>query len=274
MTDDQDHVDHTPPRPPDLVLAAFDQARARGKPEWWRMTSPVLKNRMLQLDPDRLEELVGQRTFRVWLEDQDSLIVTPDGNHAIIELPESARATLDGPSATLPVGERAGWRGLRLRPDLWRAVMDYDSGYRYVWNAETQSAVAAAHDDPRPGMPTFTSDELRALRTSFSASVRDADLTEWVSSTGRTDDLPRRHRGSWNETLKKAVAERLQRWFQEADIAPAPPILVHAPATPEPTEVARALMQSLASSMTASELEHVQVPLGAIARLWALSGRA
>lgn len=258
-------------RPPELVLAAFRQARHRGKPDWWRMTTPVLKNRMLQLDPERLDELIGERSFRAWVEAQSSLSTTPVGSQAMVELPEPVKEYLEAEDTSGPEADASvNWRKLRVRPDLWRAMIDYDSGARYVWDAATQTATLASADDLRPRLPTFTPEDLRGLRTSFAAEVPEADLADWVSGSGSTDDLPKRLRGPWNEVLKKEVVGRLRHWFAGQRSAPIPEITQQA--TVEARDVseaasARACLHRLADVMTPTELGMVSIPLSAVARI-------
>lgn len=259
--------------PADQVLAAFKQARERGKQDWWRMTTPVLKNRMLQLDPRGLEDLVGNQTFRAWVEAQPSLTITPDGKHAIVELPEHLRRLIENESQTEAVGDAMiDWRAVRVRPDLWRAVIDHDSERRYVWDAESQRAVHATAQDGRPVLPSLTPDDMRSLRASFAGSVRGTDLSEWVATPGSTEDLPRRHRGLWNEVVKKEVIKRLTSWFSDQGLV-VPDITqqtdIHVRDANDAT--ARDLLRALATDMRPAELQQVTVPLSAVARL--LSGK-
>lgn len=132
-----------------LVRRAFDAARNSGKEDWHRMTVPVLKNRILLITGGHFREAeFGASSFRSFLSR------LPDG---LVTLDESRKpATVE--LATADVTHRGDRRSFypRIRPDLWRAVLDYSSGRRYVWDASSGLARPATAADHAPSLPTIT----------------------------------------------------------------------------------------------------------------------
>src|SRR5262245_29507279 len=109
-----------------LVRRAFDRARSSGKEDWHRMTVPVLKNRLLLVTEGTFRESdFGAVSFRDFLKRLPGGVVPLDEsqNPAVVQL------------VTDEIPHRGEHRPFfpRIRPDLWRAVLDYSSGRRYSW---------------------------------------------------------------------------------------------------------------------------------------------
>ena len=108
----------------DLILQAFRQAWSSNKPDWYRMTTPVLKNRILALTDGRFTEArYGARSLTDFVTKFDDLI-TLDGSRIppIVELRDQERIHVT------PSELERGPRPPRIRSDLWRATLDYASG--------------------------------------------------------------------------------------------------------------------------------------------------
>jgi hypothetical protein len=49
----------------------------------------------------------------------------------------------------------------QVRPDLWRAILDYSSGSKYEWDAAAASAKTVTDEGPGPFLPTLSQNDLR-----------------------------------------------------------------------------------------------------------------
>ncbi|MGA5310455.1 hypothetical protein [Micromonospora taraxaci] len=219
-----------------LVRAAFEQAANSGKPGWHEMTSAVLKNRLLNLTDRQFSEgRYGSPSFihlvRRVPESLDVVDTDPPFRVRIKEPalrssePGSLAVSLAEPESHLEPqaahGER-NWRRTRVRDDLWRAIIDYDSGSVYVLDPQGVARPREVTDPDLPELPTATPGDLASWRRDFveSASVAYGQealkgVNAWAESSGRQTDLPRFLRGQWAEFLKKSVVRRLQNWYQE-----------------------------------------------------------
>lgn len=226
-----------------LVRAAFEQAQVSGKSNWTEMTSAVLKNRILNITgnqfsqsrygspsfialvrriPDLVEVIDDKPPFglriRVTADDGPSLGPSPISE---IELEDAAY-----PATFL----RTDWPKVRIRDDLWKAIVDYGSGIIYVLDSETGIARPQEVTDlDAPVIPTARPDEIASWRREFIDQLdrvikerRESELEEWAAGSGRQADLPRPIRGRWAEYLKQRVARKLVEWYK--DTGQSPPI--------------------------------------------------
>lgn len=215
----------------DLIRSAYGQARASGRNDWATMTSAVLKNRILGLtDQEFDEKKYGARTFL------HLLILLPDlveieGTRAphIVKLAQASDRQPQEESYRLASEMNSGdsainWRRIRVRQDLWRAIMDYTTGARYVLDEETGTARPAQVEDcDLPSLPTIDPNVLGEWQRDFISSVTAVDstpsllgkLTDWQAAGGSSFKLPPALRGSWNQNLKQRVVDRLEAWFAE-----------------------------------------------------------
>lgn len=104
-----------------LIEQAFEQARRSGKPEWWNMAIPVLKNRLLLLTDRKFREAdFGARSFREFLRNASDTVEVHDA-------PLPGHVTLRSAAvADLPAEESKIVRR-EIRPDLWEAVLDFSA---------------------------------------------------------------------------------------------------------------------------------------------------
>lgn len=248
----------------DLVGAAFDQARTSGKTEWWVMAVPVLKNRLLQLTEREFDEAAyGVNSF--------TELVASDELAPIVQLDDShrpARVILRSATSQEPVPQKAASPHLTVRPDLWKAVIDYSSGTSWCWD-DTTGAVAADAGQP---LPTVTASEMDAWRMEFAAqhqgdTVRDA-VDVWLSKGLGAGALPARLRGDWFSYLKNQVIERLQAWFESHSMeSPADLTYEQAQRPAKPEMDLRSYVQRVINQMSSDELRLLQLPATATARL-------
>ena len=263
----------------DLVLRAFAAAKAAGRPDWRRMTTAVLKNRLLDLTDRAFDEADwGATTTREFVE-----MLAP-----MLELDFSTRPTTVvlhsdfdvGDQVIVAAAEPARKRGdWRIRQDLWDAVVDCVSGYAYVWDGGRAVACPSDElDESRPVLPTVTPEELGKWREDFAAEIRDSTdaelqlaLEQWRASPTSSQLLPQRYRNRWFGVLKRHVRARLDEWF--ADHAIDPPsdwILTSTPTRPTPgddTEHLRSVALRAVRMMTRAELERLDLPASVVARM-------
>jgi hypothetical protein len=197
-----------------LIERAFALARQSGKSDWWAMTIPVLKNRLLQVTKNTFKESdFGATSFRDFLAKVPD-IVRVDGTSlpGVAILKSAAPKGWERPS-------RKVFRREQIRADLWRAVLDYSSGRKYVWDISEQAARLAKPEDDGLPLPTISDADLDGWRVEFVASHKPTDpevakrVEEWCKKRLPTLVLPAQMRPAWNRYLKRKVEQRLQDWF-------------------------------------------------------------
>jgi hypothetical protein len=206
--------------PHQLIEQAFDQARRSGKPDWWLMAIPVLKNRILQITGRKFREAdYGAKSFREFLRAAPDLI-------EVQEAPLPGQVTLRSAGATdLPSKES---KPPDIRPDLWEAVLDFSSGTRYVWDQTEARARRANEGEQALRLPTVTADEFDGWRRDFANQYRSGDeptlkqLEHWRDLRLPTLALPPACRGAWNKYLKDHVKQHLAKWFEDNQLGGVP----------------------------------------------------
>jgi hypothetical protein len=240
-----------PAKPPyDLekeIVTAFMAARARGKPEWQRMKLAVLKNRLLQITRGSFSEsLHGASKF------QDVLALLPNLVRVQGDTVELLRAD-DVPAPS----QIADSPRLRVRRDLWDAVMDYAGGRSFVWD-EAARVARTARPDEVPLLPTLSKEEMRQWREQFAAGHAGAhNLKDWIEQGLATRALPPELRGTWNRFLRDQVVERLSAWFAQHHIE-SPTITEEVRQTNSLDEL-RKLVTSCVAVMTEEELAELKL---------------
>lgn len=264
-----------------LIVAAFDQARRSGRPDWWRMRTTVLKNRLLTETQRRFTETHwGVVKFSEFLALFPDLVSIDASEHPpVVELQRREDETVAEGFAAAETQPLAPSRQARVRSDLWRAVLDYSSGAVYVWDADTGRAVVAEEDvDARPRLPTINPEVLAEWRQEFateqtpSLSSRHQEVVDrWRAEGGGTAALPSSLRGLWNARLKQRVVQRLRDWFADQQIDTPGDILVATSRAASPplaidTERLREFAHRTIAVMTRSELEALLLPAAAALR--------
>ena len=205
----------------DLIEQAFGLARQSGKPDWWAMTIPVLKNRLLLLTKNTFKEAdFGAISFRDFLSKIPDIVRVDE-----TPLPGFVVLKSAAPEQWQRVPANV-FRGEQIRPDLWRAVLDYSSGRRYVWDISQEAARPAGPDDDGLVLPTISDADLDEWRAEFVLLHKPPDaedakrVEEWCRSRLPTAALPAPMRPVWNKHLKRKVEQRLQHWFGSNSIKP------------------------------------------------------
>ena len=202
-----------------LVERAFGLARQSGKLEWWSMAIPVLKNRLLLLTNKTFREAdFGATSFRDFLNKiPDTVRVDDNSPPGFVILRSAAPERYERSS-------QSAFRGERIRPDLWRAVLDYSSGRKYLWDTSRHSVSLSTSDEGGLVLPTVSLAELDDWRKEFVDSHKPADeeasrlVEEWRKGRLPTVRLPAQLRPVWNNYLKRKIEQRLQNWFESKSI--------------------------------------------------------
>jgi hypothetical protein len=207
------------PTAAELVERAFGVARQSGKEDWWQMAVPVLKNRLLQMTKRTFKETdFGTASFRGFLNSIPDTIRVEDTPPPGFVILKSA-----APDGWQPIAASRS-RGERIRPDLWRAVLDYSSGRKYIWDVSKEAARPALLEEEGLIVPTVSAAELDEWRHEFagmhnSSAPQDTKAVEtWSQNRLPTVSLPVTLRPVWNNYMKKKVEQRLQDWFEANSI--------------------------------------------------------
>ncbi len=161
----------------------------------------------------------------------------------------------------------------QVRPDLWRAVMDFSGDRRYVWDDDEGVAKLAGDSTADgPAMPTITVEEFTNWKRAFADSVDDAEkddlFRDWVEKLRPTKLLAPRVRHRWNDYLKEEVEKHLRSWFEEQEL-PLPPDVVKKRGgfVRSPDDELRHRLIACVRAMTTEELKTVQIPSSVLLRL-------
>jgi hypothetical protein len=260
-----------------LIRDAFEAARRGGRADWRQMSIAVLKNRLLTLTNRSFNEAdYGQRTIT------DLVRLLPD----MLILNTSTRPptvrlrTADEP----PRANHVATTAVRIRRDLWNAIVDYRSGKRYRWDGSSALPEGDTSSDDKsrfPQLPTLSEVEIDQWRTQFLVEnmplvAHDpaliAQAERWRDSRLRTADLPDVLRGRWNARLKELVFVRAVDWFDSHSI-PQPADLLQPTGPPagrrteaSDTEALRELIIRCVRAMTDAELRELRLPPTAMLR--------
>ena len=258
-----------------LIRRAFEQARASGKPDWHRMTSAVLKNRLLSLTDNSFnEEEYGASTFMMFISKCSDLVdVDKSRFPPIVELRDSELEDL-APSHVDSTSSRP-----RIRSDLWQASLDYSSGTQYVWDLTDRMARPIRFGESSPTIPSVTQAVLQEWRQDFIDDQRKTDSISpeqesqvdfWITQHLPTSYLPSPLIPQWNGFLRDKVYEHLLSWFNDSEIDPPSDLISkgseRTTSRPSDTEALRRLILRVVGQMTERELAQLNLPPKAILR--------
>jgi hypothetical protein len=196
----------------ELLERAFSSARDSGKPDWNRMLVAVLRNRLLQLT---------NRSFKTQDLGAKSLVELVSRYSDLVAIDRTATPVViewHGPLAA-PAPE-AG----RVRPDLWRAIIDLSSGLQYEWDVAAGYARPVPEAAPAHRLPTIDAATLVTWRGAFASAhasmlpeLHDREhLRAWVGAALGRQGLPAALRRPWSDYLKGEVVARLTSWFHDS----------------------------------------------------------
>ncbi|WP_020379100.1 OST-HTH/LOTUS domain-containing protein [Candidatus Microthrix parvicella] len=257
-----------------LIVAAFEVARASGRQDWRRMTAAVLKNRLLQVTSHSFDEKkFGYERFTDLLEASSN----------IVELDRTTRpanvhllATVDAEASPSTI---ASAPTMRVRSDLWHAIIDYSSGKVWVWDAMAGQARVEADGDDLPSLPTISHAEMTEMRSEFASELASSsnnrqvaiEVDEWAAEERAAFVLSPEVRHKWFATLKREVVKRLADFFEKRDEAmPTDAVQPRRHAgrdtrVDDDLAMQRSVIE-IVKSMTAAELSELRLPAAAIFR--------
>ena len=241
-----------------LIIQAFRQARDSGKSDWYRMTTAVLKNRLLGITDRKFTEAsYGASSLTEFVSQfSDIFDFDSDQNLVVIELRKEERATLESAGGSVTPGR------IRIRGDFWRAIFDRSSGNKYYWLAEIGVVGTSPTDGNCPTLPTIDAEKDRKWRQAFD------EATEWAMSLLPLSRLPSDLRHQWNQKLTEQVHQRLIGWFEDEGLKPPPDFVTEVEPRQErratDLEELRRLIQRVVQEMTEEELSQLSLPPRAV----------
>lgn len=257
-----------------LVLRAFHMARQKGKPDWRRMNTSVLKNRLLQITNSTFSESAyGCSSMLDFVSKfPDILRLDDSAGHGVVEL-------VDPGTGNAPVfPESKNSSAMRfIRDDLWTAMLDYASGSRYGWDPNANVARPIANGEELKRLPTFSSEDISELRKRFMskhAELLPSDkfrVERWVAESLATNFLPKDLRQPWMAELITAVEGRLNDWFSRENIPPPFNLMriterAQRQADPQLEELRNAVVDCV-KAMTLEELLELKISAAVVARI-------
>ena len=249
-----------------LIIQAFRQARNSGKPDWYRMTTAVLKNRLLDLTDRKFTEASYEASSLADFVSRFSHILNVERDQLpmTVELKQDERARLDSDAVS------GASRNIRIKRELWRAIFDRSSGNAYYWLADIGVVGTSPTDGNCPILPTIDVDTDRQWRQSFVASLSfiPDEAAEWAKSLLPLSQLPQDLRYQWNRALTEQVHQRLLGWFKEQGLEPPPDFITEVEPRQDrratDPEALRRLIQRVVEEMTKEELAQLSLPTRAV----------
>ena len=249
-----------------LIIQAFRQARDSGKSDWYRMTTAVLKNRLLDLTDRKFTEAsYGASSLSEFVSQfSDILNIEKDQSPMVIELkPEERTSQYSG---TLPDSSK----NIRIKAEFWRAIFDRSSGNTYYWLSDIGVVGTSPTDGNCPILPTIDADTDRQWRQSFVESLASppAEAMEWARSILPLHQLPPELRYQWQRVLIEKVRQHLLSWFNEQKLEPPSDFITELLPRQErratDLEALKRLIQRVVQEMTEEELSQLSLPPRAV----------
>ena len=259
----------------ELILSAFQQAQASGKLDWDQMTTAALKSRMLFLTNRTFrEENYGVGTLTEFIQKHGNLVsLDTSVPHPTVKLLNAGQGTVGG------TDRPATGRPVRIRSDLWKAVLDRSSDETYSWDPDTAKVTTGQPLDRDLVLPTidentdgkWRQDFIESATSEFEVTASDnRQLMSWGNNLLPTYRLPSHLIPRWNGFLTSQVVNRLSDWFEQAGLEP-PKDLYSTGVSRErradlDTERLRQLVLNVVEAMTGQELSNLILPPRAILR--------
>ena len=255
-----------------LIEQAYEQARRSGKQDWTKMTTAVLKNRLLDLTGGTFDEAVyGATTFMDFvLLNEETLVVDRSTVPPLVELRNAAHSPQPSDGAAHVTADYG------IRPDLWKAALDYSSGTQYAWEVAERRAVPSTGRHGELIIRTATEDLQRAWRRQFIDDLgqtltkeETAQIDLWLQQHLGTSHLPVRLVSNWKRSFRDSVRDHLLQWFAESNQPPPDDMIsteTRASSSSQDTDALRELVLSVVREMTRDELSRLTLPPGAVLR--------
>ena len=259
----------------DLILRAFQQARVSGKSDWDQMTTAALKSRMLSLTNHTFrEEDYGVGTLTDFIRRHSDLVsLDTSVTHPIVKLLNAGQdsdRTISRPNESRPV---------RIRSDLWQAVLDRSSGETYSWDPDTAQVKTDQPLNLDLILPTVDEDVDRTWRRDFigilagEVQISTSDehqLKSWSNDLLPAYRLPSHLIPRWNIFLTSHVVALLSDWFEQSGLEPPKDFYITRVSRTRrgdvDTERLRQLVLAVVKEMNGQELSNLILPPRAILR--------
>jgi hypothetical protein len=226
------------------------------------MAIPVLKNRLLQMTNREFSETAyGAQTFRDFIDMHKETLRVEESPHPGFVVLMSAESEFEA-------GDVSPRRVPDVAPDLWRAVLDFSSGNKYVWDESKRAARHAAEGEDGLTLPSLTKEEWDTWREEFvrehppEEEEESAKLVDvWRTKRLPTKALPLALQKVWSSYLKGKVQARLTSWFAENHLAePRREEVSARVGTPDQqVEQLRRFVITCVGRMTRQELEELRI---------------
>jgi hypothetical protein len=173
------------------------------------MTTAVLKNRLLNLTRGQFsEDRYGSPSFIHLVRRIPDLVTViseqpPHHLRLVTSAPSHGGAASLSSASTIEVDAAVTepgigddeLAGMRVRDDLWHAIIDYSTGKPYVYDPQSRIARPWVHGDlALPQFPTVSRDTVATWRDDFVASLdqatREKSATASASGQGVGEDRP------------------------------------------------------------------------------------
>ena len=258
-----------------LILGAFQQARVSRKSDWDQMTTATLKSRMLSLTNHTFrEEDYGVGTLTEFIRRHSDLVsLDTSVAHPIVKLLNAGQdsgRTISRPNESRPV---------RIRSDLWQAVLDRSSGETYSWDPDTAQVKTDQPLNLDLILPTVDEDVDRTWRRDFigrlagEVQISTSDehqLKSWSNDLLPTYRLPSHLIPRWNIFLTSNVVALLSDWFKQSGLEPPKDFYITRVSRTRhgdvDTERVRQLVLAVVKEMNGQELSNLILPPRAILR--------
>lgn len=259
------------------IQSAYEAARDSRRENWQVMPLPVLKNRLLASTNGAFHEWdYGWPNLRFLPRAFPDLLAldptTPHGAAVYIAAPDLTARPDANASGSIVRVSNASTEGRRIREDLWNAVVDYRSGLTYIWDVKQRRAIGieGEAETGTPVFPTISQDEVgtwrRECARKWAQLNGDADneaVDAWVENP-RTR-VPQRFVNSWRTDQRDRVASIIQDFFRSAQLN-LPSDAFPASGQTRTELTARELVRLAAQVMTDTEIDGLQLPVGAVLR--------
>ena len=260
------------------------------------MRIAVLKNRLLQITSGAFDQSrYGAGPFSTILALLPDLVALSSDQAGLVELVARDRVESRAPAFETsppirtqahvdPLNQSERWRNVRIRDDLWNAILHWENAEQYVWDVEAEVArPVQLTDSDSMKLPTLSRDAVQGWRNDFvyqrssseSPQVRTA-LQSWADGPGAASALPKAYRGLWMEYLKSHVYALINDWFN-AKALPLPEGLLlrsESRGVSDPTIQSvvktrrlRSLLVDALEEMTYEEMSELPLPAGILLRL-------
>jgi len=178
--------------------------------------------RMKRIDPTFSFEQEGFRSFRQLLEAAERAQLV-----GVVRAPGASDLTVRAtvPTSTSPSIARSPATNMRINPELWRALLDWEPSARYLFNRAQGRPIKSANlaeDENNVLVPSISREEQLEWMHEFASAQENEDVKQ-VLLSALDEDVPVRGFSRavrslevagrrWKRYLKKRVLDRATTW--------------------------------------------------------------